>query len=226
MILSLINSVNDPTKSNFIFRAHHETGCPSKVISTYEGFTCIRRQEFGTTLCDEDGGFVTRCMNVENKMESSTTAPPSDEGDDNQEGYQEGYQDGAVYDVYESSGYYDDDDFYNAQLNATSYCDNQGLLERPTEWMTCFRSIFQQNQINISPSYAISIAAHTFCGGYADDNAAWVTCVSQVTETSVGEIAAALGMENFDDYYYSWDDASLYQEVILNRKVTVMLMTS
>ena len=221
MILSLINSVNDPTKSNFIFRAHHETGCPSKVISTYEGFTCIRRQEFGTTLCDEDGGFVTRCMNVENKMESSTTAPPSDEGDDNQEGY----QDGAVYDVYESSGYYDDDDFYNAQLNATSYCDNQGLLERPTEWMTCFRSIFQQNQINISPSYAISIAAHTFCGGYADDNAAWITCVSQVTETSVGEIAAFLGIENFDDYYYSWDDASSYQEVILNRQVTLMLMT-
>ena len=139
MILSLINSVNDPTKSNFIFRAHHETGCPSKVISTYEGFTCIRRQEFGTTLCDEDGGFVTRCMNVENKMESSTTAPPSDKVDDNQEGY----KDDTVYDVYESSGYYDDDDFYNAQLNAVSYCDNQGLLERPTEWMTCLK-----NQIN------------------------------------------------------------------------------
>ena len=212
MILSLINSVNDPTKSNFIFRAHHETGCPSKVISTYEGFTCIRRQEFGTTLCDEDGGFVTRCMNVENKMESSTTAPPSDKVDN-----QEGYKDDTVYDVYESSGYYDDDDFYNAQLNAVSYCDNQGLLERPTEWMTCLK-----NQINISPSYAISIAAHTFCGGYTDDNAAWITCISQVTETSVGEIAAALGIENFDDYYYSWDDASSYQEVILNRKVTVI----
>lgn len=164
-------SVNEPTKSNVIFRAHHETGCPSKVISTYEGFTCIRRQEFGTTICDENGGFVTRCMNVENKMESSTTTPPAD----NKKDYQEGttYQEGASYDMYESSGYYDDEDFYNA----VAFCDNQGLLERPTEWMSCLK-----NQINISPSYAIQVAAHTFCGYYTDDNIAWISCISQVRD--------------------------------------------
>jgi len=152
-------------------------------------------------------------MNVENKMESSTTAPPGDKEDDAfyQEGvlYQDGtiYQDGDVYDAYESSGYYDDEDFNNAVL----YCDNQGLLEKPTEWMICLKT-----QINISPSYAIRVAAHTFCGSYMDDNAAWITCISQVIGTSVEQIATALGIDNFYENYYSWNDTSSYQEVILN----------
>ena len=153
-------------------------------------------------------------MNVENKMESSTTAPPGDKENDYQEGvlYQDEtvYQDGAVYDAYESSGYYDDEDFYNA----VSYCDNQGLVERPTEWMACLKT-----QINISPSYAIRVAAHTFCGSYMDDNAAWITCISQVIGTSVEQIATALGIDNFYENYYSWNDTSSYQEVILNLEI-------
>ena len=154
-------------------------------------------------------------MNVENKMESSSTAPPVDNTDDviYPEGviYQDEtvYQDGAMYDAYESSGYYDDEDF----ANAVSYCDNQGLLERPTDWMTCLK-----NQINIPPSYAIQVAAHTFCGYYTDDNVAWITCISQVIGTSVEQIATDLGLDLRIDYenYYSWNDTSSYQEVILN----------
>ena len=109
-------------------------------------------------------------MNVENKMESSTTAPQADNKE--YSNYEEGAE-GASYDIYESSGDYDDEDF----SNAVSFCDGQGLWERPTEWMSCL-----QSQINISPFYAVQVAVNYFCDlkSYNYDNVAWISCISQV----------------------------------------------
>ena len=106
-------------------------------------------------------------MNVENKMESSITAPSADSKE------YPNYEEGTEGASYESSGDYDDEDF----SNAVSFCDNQGLWERPTEWMTCL-----QSQINISPFYAVQVAVNYFCDlkSYDYDNVAWISCISQV----------------------------------------------